>query len=126
MKLTHNHYAFVVSALCGFLVWYFSRQITGESEPWDGNFLVYFACLVTIGFVCVYLFKSSLKSVYWGRYLGQVLVGGIPFFGCIALGVFCEGGANLFPLGAVFLLAYSLPLLLGGVAASQAFQRQNT
>jgi len=125
MKLTNNHYAFLTSAICGFLVWYFSEEITGNLEPWDGNFLVYFICLIAIGFICVYLFKSNLKSVYWGGFLGQALVGGIPFFGCIVFGLFCQGGANLFPIGAVFLLVYSLPIFLGGAAASQICHRQN-
>ena len=71
MKLTNNHYAFLASATCGFLVWYFSKQITGNSEPWDGNFFVYFFCLLAIGFLCVYLFNSNLKAVYWGGYLGR-------------------------------------------------------
>jgi hypothetical protein len=126
MKPTNNHYAFLTSATCGFLVWYFSKQITGNSEPWDGNFFAYLSCLLAIGFLCVYLFRSNLKAVYWGGYLGQALVMGVPFFGCIALGFFCQGGANLFPIGAVFLLVYSLPLLLGGAGASAIRGRQTT
>jgi hypothetical protein len=126
MKLTNNHYAFLTSAICGFLVWYFSAQITGNSEPWDGNVFAYLFCLLAIGFLCVYLFKSNLKAVYWGAYLGQALIMGVPFFGCITLGVLCQGGANLFPLGAVFLLVFSLPILLGGVAASAIRRRQAT
>jgi len=126
MKLTNNHYAFLVSATCGFLIWYFSKPITGNSEPWEGNFLAYLFSLLAIGFLCVYLFNSNLQAVYWGAYLGQALVMGGPFFGCITLGLFCQGGANLFPLGAVFLLVYSLPLLLGGAAASAIRRRQAT
>jgi hypothetical protein len=126
MKLTNNQFAFLTSATCGFLVWYFSKQITGNSEPWDGNFFAYLSCLLAIGFLCVYLFRSNLKAVYWGGYIGQALVIGVPFFGCIALGMFCQGGANLFPIGAVFLLVYSLPLLLGGAGASAIRGRQAT
>jgi hypothetical protein len=80
MKLTNNHYAFLTSATCGFLIWYFSKQITGNSEPWDGNFLAYLFSLLAVGFLCVYLFNSNLKAVYWGAYLGQALVIGGPFF----------------------------------------------
>ena len=126
MNLTNNHYAFLTSAICGFLIWYFSKQITGNTEPWDGNFFAYLFCLLAIGFLGVYLFNSHLKAVYWGAYLGQASVIGGAFFGCITLGLFCQGGANLFPIGAVFLLVYSLPLLLGGAVASAIRRRQVT
>jgi hypothetical protein len=126
MKISNNHYAFLTSAVCGFLLWYFSQEITGNSEPWDGNVLFYLIGLTAIGFLCVYLFGSNLRSVYWGGFLGQAFVGAGAFFGCMLLGVFCKGGANLFPLGVVFLLVYSLPLLFGAWVAAAIRSRRIT
>jgi len=79
MKISNNHYAFLTSAVCGFLVWYFSEEITGNSEPWNGNVLLYAIALTAIGFLCVYLFGSNLRSVYWGGFLGQAALGAGAF-----------------------------------------------
>jgi hypothetical protein len=124
MKISNNHYAFLTSAVCGFILWYFSEEIMGNAEPWDGNLLVYVIALTAIGFLCVYLFGSNLSSVYWGGFLGQAALGAAAFFGCLLLGFFCRGAANLFPLGVVFLLVYSLPLLLGAWAAAAIRRRR--
>lgn len=121
MKLTRNLCTFLSAAVCGFLIWCFSEIITGNKEPWDGNVLVYLTVLIMTGFLCTYIFEGAPKWAYWGGYLGQALFGGIPFFGCIIFGsgYFCKGGANLWPIGAVFLLIYSLPIFIGSMLTAK-------
>jgi hypothetical protein len=119
MTLSSNRYSFFASSLCGFLVWYFSEELTGRREPWDGNIIAYSIALVAIGFVSTYVFRSDKNFAYWGGYFGQALFGAIPFFGCGVSAHFCEDPANLFPLGLIFLLVYSLPLFIGAWLASK-------
>lgn len=119
MKLTKNYYTFLSAAIGGFLIWYFAESVFGHKEPWDGNLLAYLPAIAIIGFASTYIFKGDPRWAYWGGYVGQLVFAGVPFLGCIFFGYFCTIDANFLPAGAIFLLVYSLPILLGALLGSR-------
>ncbi|MEO8666918.1 MAG: hypothetical protein ABI399_00260 [Bauldia sp.] len=105
--------AFILAAIAGFLVWWFSEALTGRREPWDGDVLWYFVVLFVVGFAATLFLRSPPFAAYWGAWVGQIVFGIVPFVACLAAGAMCTDQANLFPLGVVVLLAYTLPALIG-------------
>jgi hypothetical protein len=117
---TGNVAAVVIGAVAGFLLWWFSEALTGRREPWDGDVLWYFVVLFVVGFAATLFLRSRPSLVYWGAFAGQVLFGLVPFVACLTAGAMCTDQANLFPLGAVVLLVYTLPALAGAFLGRMA------
>src|SRR5688572_9969228 len=110
MRPTSNHLTFAVTALCSFILWYFSDSITGNEEPWDGSSFIYLFVLAIIGFACTYVFRGSPVWAYIGGIAGQASYFFITVLGCNILGqdASCNKDASFWPVGTLFLLIYSL------------------
>ena len=109
--MSRNRAAFALSAVLGFLIWAFSRPITGRIEPWDANSPYYYVALAVAGLLAGFTIAADRKAHYLGAVLGQAL------FGLI----FLQGSA-LFILGVLLLFVYSL-LYLAGVALALRLKR---
>jgi hypothetical protein len=111
---------FTLGAAGGFLIWLFSEPLTGRREPWDGAVLWYLVALFVLGFVIPLGLRTRPFPVYWGALAGQILFGLVPFAACLLFGALCTDQANLFPLGAVILVAFTLPALVGALLGARA------
>jgi len=107
----NNRLAFFVSTLLGGCIWKFSETLSGAKEPWDGNILLYLLQVFCAGLAYGLLCRSDPRWGYFSTYIGQFLYGFSLFAICLTSA--CQGGANLFPIGAIFLLFTTLPAALG-------------
>lgn len=105
MKATHKHLLlFGLSLLLGSLIWFLSAPLTGHREPWDADPPFYHCALVAAGFIPACF--SALRFWLWavGVWLGQVIA---------FLVLVLQAPGALWPLGFLFLSAYSLLSLAG-------------
>lgn len=105
---------FLFGLLYGFALWALAKPLFGHAEPWDGNVALYVSLLTMSGFVCVFPLGGTKKSAYWSLYLGQAVYG---------FAMLMRGSGDLFPLGAIVLLAFNLPALLGAWLADIVSKR---
>lgn len=111
--------AFAIAAAVGFLCWWFSVPLTGRGEPWDGAAVWYLGTLFVLGAALALLLRAGSLAIYLGAYAGQVVYGLVPFVACLGFGALCADQANLFPLGAIMLLVFTLPALIGALFVGQ-------
>lgn len=104
-----NPKAFAAGAGYGLLLWVLSPALFNVREPWDGSLSWgYLLLLMLGGFLHVSIFHGRPRMAYWSVYAGQCAFG---FFQMVT------GNGDLFPLGAVVLLLWNLPVLAGAVIA---------
>ena len=106
---------FLASVAVGVLLWLVSPVVTGAEEPWDSvwGYLMMGVAGVLFGW------RGPDKPWRWpcGLYLGQFLFGAFQCF--ISLFFYSGGGVNLFiPVGALFLIPFCLPALIGSFAGA--------
>jgi|GEM_PF-4620646 len=63
--------SFLLPFLLGFLVWYYSPEMTGKIEPWDSDSYYYIISLCSIGFITGLLSLKYTFLVYFGVVLSQ-------------------------------------------------------
>ena len=114
-----NIFGAVCSFAIGLMLWLFPRFFTGANEPWDGNQLLYLFELFCAGLVYSLIAEEKPGLAYLGAYLGQFVPGFTTFINCL-IGGSCAGGANLFPLGAIFMLIFTFAAFLGAKAGFAA------
>lgn len=97
----------LLSAIGGAVIWALAPWLAGVREPWDAASLYYPATLLLVGVVVGLLAPRPLWAHYVGGLLGQL--------GYLLLVI----GANpLLLVGLIFLLGYTLILLLGAALAA--------
>lgn len=96
---------FIIGFALGFLIWFFSKQLFGNIEPWDGHGpLSYFPALMFIGFLTGLISKDFFIGPI-GIYIGQ--------FSAIAfLIILANEDWNLFPLTIIGLFVFLIPALI--------------
>jgi hypothetical protein len=100
--------AFLIGLILGAGIWLLSPWITGHSEPWDAEGGYYAGALLATGALGGLLLPLNWPAVVLGIFAGQVLV--------ILGGVLADPtSASLWPLGLVFLGAYSVLALVGAL-----------
>ncbi|MDT0605255.1 hypothetical protein, partial [Thalassotalea castellviae] len=58
--------SFILPFFLGFMIWFFSPEITGKIEPWDSGSLYYLISLILIGVVTGLLSTKYFSLVYFG------------------------------------------------------------
>lgn len=124
MKVKKILITFIVSVVQGTLLWIIFPFISKENEPFDS--IWGYIIIGVLGFVLG--LSDPQKPWLWalGLYLGQFLFGSFSFIKSIIYKN--GGGVNLFiPLGAIFLLFFCMPALVGsyiGASIRKYFLRQ--
>jgi hypothetical protein len=100
--------AFLLGLILGAAIWLLSPWIAGRSEPWDAEGGYYAGALLGTGALGGVLIPLHWPSVALGIFAGQLLV--------ILGGVLADpASGGLWPLGVVFLAAYSVLGLVGAL-----------
>jgi hypothetical protein len=100
--------AFLLGVILGAAIWLLSPWITGRSEPWDAENGYYSGALLATGVLGGLLLPMHWAILGLGILVGQALV--------ILGGVLAEpASGGLWPLGLVFLAAYSILALVGAL-----------
>lgn len=99
--------ALIVSAIVGAVVWALSPWLAGQREPWDAEGLDYPVALLVAGLSAGLLAPHPL----WAHYLGGVI-------GQLGYMLLTIGANPLLAVGVIFLLGYTLLLLLGAAVAA--------
>lgn len=110
--LALHHRAIILAALAACSLWYFSRELLGHAEAWDGKDGRYLLCMLGIGVFTQLLFPARARIIYFATAIGA-LVGA----------AFALGTEKLNPMGGVLVFAYALPAL-GGAWAVQRLRRR--
>ncbi|WP_312842826.1 hypothetical protein [Stutzerimonas nitrititolerans] len=98
---------FLIAALAGAAIWALSPLITGQAEPWDAG-LYYSGALLAAGLLSGVAVPKPLWAHYLGGLVGQALY----------LLLFLPP-SPLMAVGLVFLLVWSLLLLVGACAGAR-------
>lgn len=98
---------FLLAALAGMAIWALSSGITGQTEPWDAG-LYYSSALLVAGLLSGVTAPKPLWAHYLGGIVGQALY----------LMLFLPP-SPLMAVGLVFLLVWSLLLLVGAYAGAR-------
>ena len=106
MIKSNRRSAFLLGSVLGASIWLLSPLITGRREPWDADGGYYPGALVLTGILGGLVMPQHWGSIAIGIFAGQavVLLGGV-------LAEPASGG--LWPLGLLFLAAYSVLGLVG-------------
>jgi hypothetical protein len=105
--------AFLLGLILGAGIWLLSPWITGRSEPWDAEGAYYVGTLFASGAFGGLLIPHHWLSVAFGIFTGQLLV--------IIGGVLADPSTGaLWPLGVVFLGAYTTLALVGALLSAAA------
>ncbi|WP_312932139.1 hypothetical protein [Stutzerimonas nitrititolerans] len=102
---------FLIAALAGAAIWALSPLITGQAEPWDAG-LYYSGALLAAGLLSGVAVPKPLWAHYLGGIAGQALY----------LLLFLPS-SPLMAVGLVFLLVWSLLLLVGACAGVRVRMR---
>jgi hypothetical protein len=103
--------AFLLGVILGAAIWLLSPWITGRSEPWDAENGYYSGALLATGVLGGLLLPMHWAILGLGILVGQALV--------ILGGVLAEpASGGLWPLGLVFLAAYSILGLVGALVGA--------
>ncbi len=97
---------FLIAALASVAIWVFSPWISGQAEPWDAG-LYYCGALLAAGLLSGVTVPKPLWAHYLGGIVGQALY----------LLLFLPS-SPLMAVGLVFLLVWSLLLLVGAYAGA--------
>jgi hypothetical protein len=106
-------FVFAVAVFLGAGVWFLSPLFTGLREPWDAQSGYYYYALLVAGFLPGCLSTRRFWSWALGVWLGQVAAFVVLFVTTPAV------GANLWPVGLLFLTFCSL-LSLAGASSGAA------
>lgn len=98
---------FLIAALAGAAIWALSPLLTGQTEPWDAG-LYYSGALLAAGLLLGVAVPKPLWAHYLGGLVGQALY----------LLLFLPP-SPLMAVGLVFLLVWSLLLLVGACAGAR-------
>jgi hypothetical protein len=107
--------AFLLGAVLGSAIWILSAVITGRDEPWDSPGFYYPGALLAAGVIAGFICRGYWAVVTLGVFAGQALV----LIGRVAGD---PGSGGLWPLGLMFMAAYSLLALVGALIGSAAAQ----
>jgi len=102
---------FLIAALAGAAIWALSPLLTGQAEPWDAG-LYYSGALLAAGLFSGVAVPKPLWAHYLGGLVGQALY----------LLLFLPP-SPLMAVGLVFLLVWSLLLLVGACAGARVRMR---
>jgi hypothetical protein len=103
--------AFLLGLILGAGIWLLSPWLTGRSEPWDAEGAYYPGTLFASGAVGGLLIPGHWLSVALGIFTGQLLV--------ILGGVLADPASGaLWPLGVVFLAAYTTVALVAALLSA--------
>ncbi len=102
---------FLIAALAGAAIWALSPLLTGQAEPWDAG-LYYSGALLAAGLFSGVAVPKPLWAHYLGGLVGQALY----------LLLFLPP-SPLMVVGLVFLLVWSLLLLVGAYAGARVRMR---
>ena len=107
--------AFLLGFALGAAIWLLSPVITRHREPWDAQGGYYLGALVLTGLLGGLALPQHWGSVAIGIFAGQavVLLGGV---------VADPASGGLWPLGLVFLVAYSVLGLVGAGVGTALMQ----
>jgi hypothetical protein len=100
---------FGLAVLLGALIWLLSPTLTGHREAWDASASYYLSALIIAGFLPACLRAERFWRVALGAWVGQML----GFVWLLLLPSQPGSGANLWPLGLVFLALSSVLSLVG-------------
>jgi len=103
---------FLIAALAGASIWALSPWITGQAEPWDAG-LYYSGALLAAGLLSGAAVPKPLWALYLGGIVGQALY----------LLLFVPP-SPLMAVGLMFLLVWSLLLLVGAYAGARFSARR--
>lgn len=112
-----NPKSLAAGAAYGLLLWALSPVLFNAREPWDGSLSWgYLLLLLLGGFLHVSVFHARARMAYWSIYAGQ-----------FAFGLFqmVTGNGDLFPLGAIVLLLWNLPVLAGAAIAKWMAKKED-
>jgi hypothetical protein len=102
----------LLSAIGGMVVWALSPWLAAVREPWDAAGLYYPVALLVVGVIVGLLTPRPLWAHYLGGLLGQL--------GYLLLTI---GADPLLLMGLIFMLGYTLLLLLGAALAAWVRKR---
>jgi hypothetical protein len=106
----------VGGAILGSAIWLLSLPVTSRDEPWDSPGFYYPGTLLAAGLIAGFIFRGHWAVVTVGIFVGQALV----LVGRVAGD---PGSGGLWPLGLVFMAAYSMLALVGALIANAVAQR---
>jgi hypothetical protein len=104
-----------VGGALGAAMWLLSALITGRDEPWDASGFYYPGALLGAGLIGGFLFPGRCFVFTLGIFVGQATV-------LITRVVADPGSGGLWPLGLIFMAAYSLLALVGALIGNAAAQ----
>ncbi len=104
---------FLIAALAGASIWALSPWIAGQAEPWDAG-LYYSGALLAAGLLSGVAVPKPLWAHYLGGTVGQALY----------LLLFVPP-SPLMAVGLIFLLVWSLLLLVGAYAGARFSARRH-
>ena len=97
----------------GAAIWLLSALITGRDEPWDAPGFYYPGALLAAGVIGGFLFPGRWSVVTLGIFVGQAAV--------LMMRVMADpASGGLWPLGLIFMAAYSLLALVGALIGNAA------
>ena len=99
---------FSINFTFNFLMWFFSKDISGHVELWDSP-SVYFLSLALTGLIARYFFISCFLGCVLGQYAGLSVI---------------VGESKFFAVGIVFILASALLTAGFSLAMSKTFYKQ--
>jgi hypothetical protein len=107
---------FCFAAVLGALIWFLSPLLAGHAEPWDAQSNYYGCALIVAGFVPACFSAQRFWLVAVGAWLGQV----VAFLFRVIHPAEPVVGADLWPVGLIFLCFYSLLSLAGAALGAGA------
>lgn len=107
--------ALLVGGALGAAIWLLSSLITGRDEPWDAPSFYYPGTLLAAGLIGGFMLPGHWAVVTLGIFVGQAMV-------LMARVAADPGSGGLWPLGLLFMAAYSLLALVGALVGNAAAQ----
>lgn len=110
-EIASSKLLFVTSVIVGVAIWVVFAVF--ETEPWDSRY----GLMGMAGLGVVFGFLGKGNPMLWplGIFLGELLYGTGSFMKDLFF--YSGGGVNFFfPLGAMFLVPFTIPVLIGSLA----------
>jgi hypothetical protein len=105
----------LVGGALGAAIWLLSSLITGRDEPWDAQGFYYPGALLAAGLIGGFVSPGHWAVVTLGIFGGQAMV-------LMARVAASPGSGGLWPLGLLFMAAYSLLALVGALVGNAVAQ----
>lgn len=71
--MKNKYLPFVLSMICGLLIWVFSPVLAGHEEPWDGSMTYYLLGMLIPSIIIAIVFDVKGWMVAAGFFLGQLV-----------------------------------------------------